>query len=206
MPATGYTQKDRNGTSLNAINLPPGDYALAAIAMDGDRLGLLAAMPVMVMKSSERASIPSSVVQGGNITVSFNSTCERLGVVLLRDVAYNGTALIDAATLGKDSLHLNLTYNSIPATQKLIGNVYVSPSSGKYVVENTNKTTISTSGLDAGSYRVYMIGQSADGMMQAYEEGLLQITPGGSICVTSVPAGAAVYLDGTDTDIVTNGP
>jgi len=144
-------------------------------------------------------------MQGGSITVSFNSSCEHLGVALLRDVAYNGTALIDAATLGVASLHLNLTYNDIPATQKLIGNIYVSPSSGKYVVANTNKTTVSTSGLDAGTYRVYMIGQSAGGTIQAYEEGMLQITAGGSICVTSIPAGAAIALDGVDTCVKTNG-
>jgi len=194
-----------NTQGLKAITPASGDYVLAAIAMDGDRVGFLGAMPVMVMESAERATIPSSVVQGGSITVSFNSSCEHLGVALLRDVAYNGTALIDAATLGVASLHLNLTYNDIPATQKLIGNIYVSPSSGKYVVANTNKTTVSTSGLDAGTYRVYMIGQSAGGTIQAYEEGMLQITAGGSICVTSIPAGAAIALDGVDTCVKTNG-
>jgi len=199
---TGYRL---NAQGLTAIKPASGDYVLAAIAMDGDRLGFLAAMPVMVMESDERVSIPSSVVQGGSITVSFNSSCDHLGVVLLRNVAYNGTALIDAATLGKDSLRLNLTYDGIPATQKLISNIYVSPSSGKYVVANTNKTTVSTSGLDAGDYRVYMFGQSAKGTIQAYEEGILKITPGGSIAVTSVPTGAAIYLDGVDTGKVTNG-
>lgn len=198
----GYQLRNQG---LDSIVLAPGDYVLAAIAMDGDRMGLLGTMPVMVMKSAERATIPSSVVQGESITVSFNSSCDHLGVILLRNVAYDGNALIDAATLGKESLRLNLTYNGVPATQKLLGNIYVSPSSGKYAVANTNQTTISTSGLDAGTYRVYMIGQSADGMVQAYEEGLLQITPGGSIAVTSVPAGAAIYLDGTDTGTVTNG-
>ena len=194
---------------LEAIRLAPGDYALAAIAMDGDRLGVLAAMPVVVMESETQGWLSAdSVVQGGNITARFATPCERLGVVVLRDVAYDGNALIDAATLGKETLHLNLTYNGIPATQKLIGNVYVSPSSGKYAVSNTNQTTFSTSGLEPGTYRVYMIGQSAKGTVQAYGQHPLNITPvveTGSIAVTSVPTGAAIYLDGAVTGVVTNG-
>ncbi|HOI62022.1 MAG TPA: hypothetical protein PLI76_08045, partial [Methanoculleus sp.] len=180
LDVAGYrlsTQKDRTGTSLNAIKLQSGDYALAAIAMDGDRLGVLAAMPVVVMESETQGWLSAdSVVQGGNITARFATPCERLGVVVLRDVAYDGNALIDAATLGKETLHLNLTYNGIPATQKLIGNVYVSPSSGKYAVSNTNQTTFSTSGLEPGTYRVYMIGQSAKGTVQAYGQHMLNIT------------------------------
>ncbi|KUL00026.1 MAG: PKD domain containing protein, partial [Methanomicrobiales archaeon 53_19] len=194
---------------LKPITLPSGDYALAAIAMDGDRIGLLGAMPVMVMESNDQGAIThTSVPQNGTFTAQFryDTPCERLGVVVLRDVAYNGTAVIDAAVLGTTSLDLNLTYNGTPATQKLIGNVYVSLSSGKYVVvANTNRATVSTSGLEAGSYQVYMVGQSANGTMQAYGEHPLTITPGGSIAVTSVPTGAAIYLDGTDTGVVTNG-
>ncbi|WP_317064518.1 PEGA domain-containing protein [Methanoculleus caldifontis] len=191
---------------LDAIVPASGDYALAAIAMDGDRMGIIGAMPIMVLGSAELGSISAtSVVQGGSITAQFTSPCERLGVVLLRNVAYNGTAVIDAATLGANSLQVNLTYNGIPATQKLIGDIYVSPSSGKYVVANTNQATISTAGLDAGTYRVYMVGLSASGTMQAYGQHTLQITPVGSIAVTSVPTGATIYLDGADTGVVTNG-
>ncbi|WP_261597875.1 PEGA domain-containing protein [Methanoculleus formosensis] len=200
---TGYRLSTQG---LTAITPASGDYVLAAIAMDGDRMGLLGAMPVMYLESGDLGSISNTtVVQGGTFTAQFTTPCEHLGVILLRDVTYNGTALIDAAKLDKESLHLNLTYNGIPATQKLIGNVYVSPSSGKYVVANTSQATVSTSGLDAGTYRVYMVGQSANGTMQAYGQHTLQITPGGSITVTSVPAGAAISLDGADTGMVTNG-
>jgi len=162
---------------LDPITLPPGDYALAAIAMDGDRLGILGMMPVMVMESDTQGWLNvKEVVQGDDFTARFATPCERLGVVLIRDVTYKGNALIDAVTLGKETLHLNLTYNDIPATQKLIGNIYVSPSSGKYVVANTNQTMISTSGLDPGSYQVYMVGQSAKGTIQAYGLHPLTIT------------------------------
>jgi len=180
LDGAGYqlsTQKDKTGTSLNPITLPPGDYALAAIAMDGDRLGILAAMPVIVMESDTQGWLNvKEVVQGDDVTARFATPCERLGVVLIRDVVYEGNALIDAVTLGKDTLHLNLTYNNIPATQKLIGNIYVSPSSGKYAVSNTNQTTISTSGLEPDSYWVYMVGQSAKGTVQAYGLHPLTIT------------------------------
>ena len=170
----GYKLSAQN---LKEIKLPPGDYALAAIAMDGDRLGILGMMPVMVMESDTQGWLNvKEVVQGDDFTARFATPCERLGVVLIRDVTYKGNALIDAVTLGKETLHLNLTYNDIPATQKLIGNVYVSPSSGKYVVANTNQTTISTSGLDPGSYQVYMVGQSAKGTIQAYGLHPLTIT------------------------------
>jgi len=182
LDGAGYqlsTQKDKIGTSLDPITLPPGDYALAAIAMDDDRIGILAAMPVIVMESDTQGELSAgSVVQGDNsITAKFETPCERLGVVLIRDVTYKGNALIDAVTLGKDTLYLNLTYDDIPATQKLIGNVYVSPSSGKYVVANTNQATISTSGLEPGSYRVYMVGQSANGTVQAFGQHVLTIKP-----------------------------
>jgi hypothetical protein len=173
---TGYRLSAQN---LKPITLPPGDYALAAIAMDGDRLGLLAAMPVIVLESDDPGSIfPESVKPNENFTAGFTTPCERLGVVLLRDVTYEGTAFIDAANLGKDTLKLNITHDNIPATQNLIGNVYVSPNSGKYVVkENTNQATVSTEGLDTGTYLVYLAGQSANGTVQAYGMYTLEITP-----------------------------
>jgi hypothetical protein len=179
---TGYRLSTQN---LDAITLAPGDYALAAITMDGDRIGLLAAMPVIVMESGDQGAIdPVTVKQNETFTAQFtyDTPCERLGVVLLRDVTYEGTAFIDAAKLSKDkgtlkqALKLNITHGGIPATQKLIGNIYVSPSSGKYAVANTNKATISTSGLEPGSYHVYMIGQSKNGTVQAYGMHTLEIT------------------------------
>ncbi len=182
---------------LKAIQLAPGDYALAAIAMDGDRLGVLAAMPVVVIESDDQGAItPTSVQQNATFTAQFrfDTPCERLGVVVLRDVAYNGTAAIDAATFGKETLYLNLTYNGIPATQKLIGNVYVSPSSGKYAVANTNQATVSTSGLEAGTYRVYMVGQSANGTVQAYGQHMLNITS--SVPPTPTPTPVPYYRGG----------
>ncbi|PKL56153.1 MAG: hypothetical protein CVV35_06105 [Methanomicrobiales archaeon HGW-Methanomicrobiales-6] len=174
---TGYRLSTQG---LTAITPAPGDYALAAIAMDGDRIGLLGAMPIMVMESPDQGAItPTSVQQNATFTAQFryDTPCERLGVVVLRNVAYDGNALIDMSTLGKDSLRLNLTYNGIAATQKLAGNVYVSPSSGKYVVANTNQATISTTGLEPDTYQVYMVGQSANGTMQAYGQHTLTITP-----------------------------
>ncbi|MCE5338493.1 MAG: hypothetical protein LLF90_07405 [Methanomicrobiaceae archaeon] len=172
---TGYRLSTQN---LDAITLAPGDYALAAIAMDGDRIGLLGAMPVIVHESPDQGSISAaSVQQNGTFTAGFTTPCEHLGVVLLRDVPYKGTTAIDAATLGRATLNLNITHNSIPATQKLIGNVYVSPNSGAYVVTNTNQATVQTAGLDAGTYRVYLVGQSARGTMQAYGVHTLEITP-----------------------------
>lgn len=164
---------------LKEIKLPPGDYALAAITVDDDRIGLLAAMPVVVLEDSNQGSISATSVKlNETFTAKFDTPCERLGVVLLRNnVAYKGTAFIDAATLGKDTLRLNITHSGIPATQKLIGNIYVSPNSGKYVVANTNQATVSTTGLDAGTYQVYLAGQSARGTMQAYGVHTLEITP-----------------------------
>lgn len=174
---TGYRLSTQG---LTAITPAPGDYALAAIAMDGDRIGLLGAMPIMVMESPDQGAItPTSVQQNATFTAQFryDTPCERLGVVVLRNVAYDGNALIDMSTLGRDTLRLNLTYNGIAATQKLAGNVYVSPSSGKYVVANTNQATISTTGLEPDTYQVYMVGQSANGTMQAYGQHTLTITP-----------------------------
>jgi len=165
---------------LKEIKLPPGDYALAAITVDDDRIGLLAAMPVVVLEDSNQGSISATSVKlNETFTAKFDTPCERLGVVLLRNnVAYKGTAFIDAATLGKDTLRLNITHSGIPATQKLIGNIYVSPNSGKYVVANTNQATVSTTGLDAGTYQVYLAGQSANGTVQAYGAHTLEITSG----------------------------
>ncbi|MDN7024302.1 hypothetical protein FGU65_05245 [Methanoculleus sp. FWC-SCC1] len=163
---------------LKAIQLPAGDYALAAIAMDGDRLGALGAMPISVMESGDQGGISATSVQkGDSFTAQFTAPCERLGVMLIRDVTYDGTALIDAATIGTSTLQLNLTYNGIPATQKLIGNVYISPDAGAYVVANTNQATVNTSGLAAGTYDVYLIGQSSNGTVEAYGQYTVQITP-----------------------------
>ncbi|HQD27402.1 MAG TPA: hypothetical protein PKV78_12790, partial [Methanoculleus thermophilus] len=183
---------------LEPIILPPGDYTLAAVTVDGDRIGLLASMPVIVLESNDQGSIsPANVKKEGEFTAGFTTDCERLGVILLRDTTYEGTAYIDAAKLGKDTikqtLKLNITHNGIPATQKLVGDVYVSPNSGKYVVANTKQTTVSTSGLDAGTYLVYLVAQSANGTVQAYGMHTLEIT---SDEVTPEPTTPTPYTPG----------
>jgi len=167
-----------NGAGLTPITLPPGDYTLAAVAMDGDRTGLLAAMPVVVVENADQGSVsPATVKQDESFTAKFSTPCERLGVVLLRDdVSYSATALIDAATLGKDTLSMNITHSGIPATQKLIGNIYVSPNSGKYVLAKTSEAVVSTTGLDVGTYRVYLVGQSPNGTLQAFGTYSLMVT------------------------------
>jgi len=178
---TGYRlgAQQYGGANLDPIILPPGDYTLAAIAMDGDRTGLLAAMPVVVVENADLGSVsPTTVKQDESFTAKFSTPCERLGVVLLRnDVSYSATALIDAATLGKDTLSMNITHSGIPATQRLIGNIYVSPNSGKYVLKNTNEAEVSTTELDAGTYRVYLVGQSSNGTLQAFGTYSLTVTP-----------------------------
>ena len=67
-------QRDKDNKPLDSIILAPGDYALAAITIDGDRLGLLAAMPVIVMESGDQGAIdPVTVKQNETFTAQFTT-------------------------------------------------------------------------------------------------------------------------------------
>jgi hypothetical protein len=69
---------------------------------------------------------------------------------------------------------------------------------------NATSVNVPTVGLLPGTYRVYMFLEN-EGNVTSYNETTVQLVPPGSIAVTSVPPGAAIYLDGTDTGVVTNG-
>lgn len=163
----GYRLSAQN---LPTISLPAGDYALAAISMDGDRIGAIAAMPFTVMESGERGTVPTSVTRGTSFTASFPCESERLGVVVIRDATWDAQVGINATTIGVGSASANLTYNGVPATKKLYGNVYASPDAAVYAyARNASSVSIPTDDLLAGPYNVYMVAESENGTVHAYE-------------------------------------
>jgi PKD repeat protein len=158
-----------NAQALPGITLPAGDYALAAISMDGDRTGALAAMPFTVMETSQTGTVPASVERGTSFTASFPAEAERLGVVVIRNATWNAQVGINASILGVNSLHANLTYNGVPATKKLYHNVYASPDAAAYAyARNASSVSIPTDSLLAGTYDVHMVAVSENGTVQVY--------------------------------------
>ncbi|WP_220680884.1 PKD domain-containing protein [Methanofollis formosanus] len=146
-----------NGTTLPAITLPVGDYALATISMDGDRIGVITGMPFTVMEAPDVGTVPASVVRGTSFTAAFPSECDCIGAVVIRNATWDGQVEVDACTLGVDSLCVNLTYDGIPATKKLYGNVYASPDAAEYAyARNASSVSVPTDGLLPGTYDVHL--------------------------------------------------
>ncbi|MDE4909015.1 fibronectin type III domain-containing protein [Methanogenium marinum] len=164
-----------------------GDYAIAAIAFDGDRIGGIAVMPVVVLESAEEGVLSAtSIPLDGTFDASFSSDCKYFGVALYRDTVYDATATIDFANLNYDMVTLDLSAGGA-ATEKLWHNIYITPGAGKYAYVNAdNSLTFDASGLEAGNYKAVLAGLSNSGTAQAF--GVHDIAIGSSLNISNIIA------------------
>ncbi|WFN34712.1 fibronectin type III domain-containing protein [Methanogenium sp. S4BF] len=154
--------------AFDAITTPDvGDYALAALAFDGDRIGVIAMMPVVILETTDQGTISAdTVVVNGTFDASVNSNCKYFEVMLYRDTEYNATAMVDFSTLNYDMVTVDLSAGGA-ATERLWHNIYITPGAGKYAsAKNANTLTFNVSGLETGSYKAVLAGLSNNGTAQ----------------------------------------
>lgn len=184
-----------------------GDYAVAAIAFDGDRIGGIAVMPVVVLETDDEGTISAdSVTVNGTFDASFVSDCKYFGVALYRDAEYNATAIVDFANLNYDMVTAYLSVDGA-ATEQLWHNIYITPGAGKYAyVKNGNSLSFDVTGLEAGDYKAVLAGLSNNGTGQALGIHDLTITPATSFNISNVVVATgttAAYVT-WDTNIAAN--
>jgi len=172
-----------NAQALPALAFPAGDYIIAAISVDEDRIGIIEVLPFTVMNTNEVGTVPASVDRGTSFDASFTTPARRVAAIVVRHDTWDTTLGIDASTIGLGMISANLTYGGIPATKKLVGNIYTSPNSATYVAApNTTTVTVSTDGLLAGIYDVHLLAEHADGTVQAYGHHQINVrTPGAPV-------------------------
>ncbi|WP_048103848.1 Ig-like domain-containing protein [Methanofollis liminatans] len=176
--------------ALPALTFPAGDYVLAAISVDNDRIGIIEVLPFTVMNMNEVGTVPASVTLGTSFDVSFTTPARRVAAVMVRHDTWDAQAGIDASTIGPNMISANLTYGGIPATQKLAGNIYTSPNSAKYAAaQNTTTVTVGTSGLLAGTYDVHLLAEHVNGTVQAYGYHQIVVAPTPTPTPTPRPSG-----------------
>ncbi len=184
--SSGY-RLSTSSVPFDATTTPPvGDYALAALSFDGDRIGVIAMMPVMILETADVGKLSANTVAvDGTFDASFNSSCKYFGVALYRDTVYNATATVDFANLNSDMVTVDLSAGGA-ATEKLWHNIYITPGAGKYAaVSGANSLTFNVSGLEAGNYKAVLAGLSNNGTAQAF--GVHDLTIGsGSLNITNV--------------------
>lgn len=184
---TGYRLSTQ---ALPALTFPAGDYVLAAISVDNDRIGIIEVLPFTVMNMNEVGTVPASVTLGTSFDVSFTTPARRVAAVMVRHDTWDAQAGIDASTIGPNMISANLTYGGIPATQKLAGNIYTSPNSAKYAAaQNTTTVTVGTSGLLAGTYDVHLLAEHVNGTIQAYGHHQIVVAPTPTPTPTPRPSG-----------------
>ncbi|QSZ67617.1 PKD domain-containing protein [Methanofollis aquaemaris] len=143
---------------LPVIKLPAGDFALVAISMDGDRIGVITGMPFTVMECAEVGTVPASVTRGTPFTAAFPSECDRIGTVVIRHATWDADVWVNASTINHDSVSVNLTYDGVPATQHLYHNIYTSPNAAAYAyATNASSVSVPTDNLCAGTYDVHLV-------------------------------------------------
>lgn len=195
-----------NAQGLPALTFPPGDYVIAAISVDDDRIGIIEALPFTVMDTNEVGTVPATVNRGTSFDASFTTPARRVSAVLVRHDTWDVQAGIDASTLGIGMISANLTYNGVPATKKLIGEIYASPNSAAYVAaQNTTTVTVTTDGLLAGLYDVHLLAENVNGTVQAYGHHQINVrTPGAPVAAfTMTPSTGYTPLTVTFTDAST---
>ncbi|WAI00693.1 hypothetical protein [Methanogenium organophilum] len=178
-----------------STNPPVGDYAVAAIAFDGDRIGGIAVMPVVILETADEGTLSTNTVAlDGTFDASFGSDCKYFGVALYRDTVYNATATVDFANLNLDMVTVDLSVGGA-ATEQLWHNIYITPGAGKYAaVKNGNSLTFDVTGLEAGNYKVVLAGLSNSGTAQAF--GVHDVTIGSALNISEIVATPYIYNAG----------
>ncbi len=166
-----------------------GDYALAALAFDGDRIGVIAMMPVVILETADEGTLSANTVAvDGTFDASFSSGCKYFEVMLYRDTEYNASTMVDFSKLNFEMATIDLSAGGA-ATEKLWHNIYITPGAGKYAaVQNANTLTFNVTGLDAGSYKAVLSGLSNNGTVQAFGVHDLTIASSQSLNITDITA------------------
>ena len=205
--SSGY-RLSTDSIAFDATTTPDvGDYALAALSFDGDRIGVIAMMPVVILETADQGTISAtSVVEDGTFDASVSSNCKYFGVALYRDTEYNATATVDFSNLNYDMVTVDLSVGGA-ATERLWHNIYITSGAGKYAsARNTNSLTFNVSGLEVGSYKAVLAGLSNNGTGQALGIHDLTITPATSLNISNVVVATgttAAYVT-WDTNVAAN--
>ena len=197
-------------TPLQISKLGQGEYALLAVCMDDDRFAIVSASVFMVTeKAGVLSTSAATYAMGQPVVVNSQQSGGAISAVVLNSSAfYTGNVTLNFSTLGKDSFES--AYLFADGNQTFVkpfgkANLWLSKGYGSAsVAKNAASVSVPTHDLHPGDYRVYMFLEDK-GNVTSYAETTIQITPAGSICVTSVPTGATIFLDNNNTGKVTNG-
>jgi len=207
--SSGY-RLSTDSIAFDATTTPDvGDYALAALSFDGDRIGVIAMMPVVILETADQGTISATtVVEDGTFDASVSSNCKYFGVALYRDTEYNATATVDFSNLNYDMVTVDLSVGGA-ATERLWHNIYITPGAGKYAsAKNTNSLTFDVSGLEPGNYKAVLAGMSPNnGTAQAMGIHDITIVPRSLVAnFTGTPTSGPTPLTVQFTDLSAGNP
>ncbi|MEM2191630.1 MAG: CARDB domain-containing protein [Archaeoglobaceae archaeon] len=149
-------------SSLQKPQLDAGEYALVAIAIDGDRLGLVAGYPIIVPDSSEDANLNSTKVdKNGSIKVSFSQADYIMAVVVKNETYAIKAKLNYSGSISADMAELNFTSGNQPLKQLKFQNyelpVWYPENYATMSVKKANNTTVSLANMPYGDYILYAV-------------------------------------------------
>jgi len=212
-----------SGFNTHGVGLPPipvngagkGEYAIIAVCIDNDRVGIIATKPFEITEQANALSTTSAVYDMGTPVVVTSTVSGNVlsGIMVKDSPMYTGTTDLSLDRLGTSSIqNLSLYADGNTQVQKLTSNIWISKGYGNSgVATNTNTITIPTAGLLPGTYNVYMtlengrdltaLGQTTVTLLETKSEGAASIIlPNTSVTqyvFTSIPIRVANMTRGT---------
>ncbi|GAB6284995.1 MAG: hypothetical protein STSR0009_11960 [Methanoregula sp.] len=214
--SSGFSTNSATGLSpLPVSNLGKGEYAIIAVCIDNDRVGIIATKPFEITDQVNALSTTSSVYDIGTPVVVTSTVSGNVlsGIMVKDSPLYTGTTDLSLDRLGTSSIqNLSLYADGNTQVQKLTSDIWISKGYGNSgVATNTNTVTIPTAGLLPGTYSVYMtlengrdltsLGQTTVTLQETKSEGTASIIlPNTSVnqnVFTSIPVQVANITRGT---------
>ena len=214
--SSGFSTSGATGlSSLSVSDLGKGEYAIIAVCIDKDRVGIIATKPFEITEQANALSTTSSVYDIGTPVVVTSTVSGNVlsGIMVKDSPLYTGTTDLILDRLGTSSIqNLSLYADGNTQVQKLTSDIWISEGFGSSgVATNTNTVTIPTAGLFPGTYRVYMtlengrdltaLGQTTVTLLETMSEGTASIIlPNTSVTqnlFTSIPIRVANMTRGT---------
>ena len=152
-------------------NLDPGFYVFVAVDMDSDVIAVDALMPLVVLSGAYSDRIPDGITTtaGDLATVTFPSSVNRTVGVLIRDVGYDVEVLLNASEGLFNVAEMYLRHGSEPLEELTVRgrgtNVFIPEGWFKAAYCSGNEFSIDTSGLEPGTYLLYIAAHEYGGVL-----------------------------------------
>ncbi|AGK61835.1 hypothetical protein Asulf_01869 [Archaeoglobus sulfaticallidus PM70-1] len=180
---SNYDSKYATSGYTTRPELSSGFYVLLVIGIDNDVTALDCVVPIVTVNgtlANNKPTMDTSVVAGGKVKISFNQQIKAVSAVAIKDVKYDAAVRMDITQGLLNIANITLNYGGKALKEIILlnkhTNIWIPERMVKAAYTSSNELELDTSGLETGTYRVYVVALDNDYKVFYIGELLLTVT------------------------------